>query len=158
MFLGALGVIIILLLIVVIVLLLTQKTQSKDLANYKAMEERLIRMEGEISKINQTLGFVTSVYNPLITYGGYDIETVENAMNRITWNLHSFTMMIRSHIWLMKKHVTWNIFHFFFCNYINVLTISINIYMQVFSTTFCPVIIRATIFSTYYIHSNIFWK
>jgi len=55
MFLGALGVIIILLLIVVIVLLLTQKTQSKDLANYKAMEERLIRMEGEISKINPVI-------------------------------------------------------------------------------------------------------
>ncbi|MBR2725188.1 DNA recombination protein RmuC [Candidatus Saccharibacteria bacterium] len=55
MFLGALGVIIILLLIVVIVLLLAQKTQSKDLANYKAMEERLIRMEGEISKINPVI-------------------------------------------------------------------------------------------------------
>ena len=55
MFLGALGVIIILLLIVVIVLLLTQKTQSKESASYKALEERLIRMEGEISKINPVI-------------------------------------------------------------------------------------------------------
>lgn len=55
MFLGVLGVIIIILLMVVIILLLTKRSQSKDLANYKAMEERLIRVEGEVSKINPAI-------------------------------------------------------------------------------------------------------
>lgn len=37
---------------------------------------------GRISKINQSLGFVTDVTNPLITYGGADCETAENAIKR----------------------------------------------------------------------------
>lgn len=46
---------IIILLIVVIVLLLKKKDHSEELANYKAMEERLIRMEGEVGKINPAI-------------------------------------------------------------------------------------------------------
>lgn len=46
---------IIILLIVVIVLLLKKKDYSEELANYKAMEERLIRMEGEVGKINPAI-------------------------------------------------------------------------------------------------------
>lgn len=46
---------IIVLLIVVIVLLLKKKDHSEELANYKAMEERLIRMEGEVGKINPAI-------------------------------------------------------------------------------------------------------
>ena len=46
---------IIILLIVVIALLLKKKDHSEELANYKAMEERLIRMEGEVGKINPAI-------------------------------------------------------------------------------------------------------
>ena len=46
---------IIILLIVVIVLLLKKRDHSEELANYKAMEERLIRMEGEVGKINPAI-------------------------------------------------------------------------------------------------------
>ncbi|MBR3253557.1 DNA recombination protein RmuC [Candidatus Saccharibacteria bacterium] len=54
-FLGVIGGIIIVLLIAVIVLLL-RKNNSRDMtADYKAMEERLIRMEGEVSKINPSI-------------------------------------------------------------------------------------------------------
>lgn len=49
------GGVIIILLIVVIVLLLKKKDHSEELANYKAMEERLIRMEGEVGKINPAI-------------------------------------------------------------------------------------------------------
>ncbi len=49
------GCAIIILLIVVIVLLLKKKDHSEELANYKAMEERLIRMEGEVGKINPAI-------------------------------------------------------------------------------------------------------
>jgi uncharacterized phage protein gp47/JayE len=38
--------------------------------------------KGKISKINQSLGFVTDVYNPVITYGGSDVETAERAIKR----------------------------------------------------------------------------
>ena len=55
MFLGVLGIIVIILLLLIIILLLTKRSQSKDLANYKAMEERLIRVEGEVSKINPAI-------------------------------------------------------------------------------------------------------
>ena len=49
--LGVIGGIIILLLIAVLVLLLKKKPEG-PLADYKQMEERLIRMEGEIAKLN----------------------------------------------------------------------------------------------------------
>ena len=49
------GCAIIILLIVVIVLLLKKRDHSEELANYKAMEERLIRMEGEVGKINPAI-------------------------------------------------------------------------------------------------------
>lgn len=42
-----------------------------------------------IKKINKTLGFVTSVYNPLTTYGGSDIETIEHAMTRTSAKLRN---------------------------------------------------------------------
>ena len=48
------GVIIIILLAVVIVLLL-KKTGDKDTADFKSMEERLIRVEGEVGKINPSI-------------------------------------------------------------------------------------------------------
>ncbi len=54
-FLGVMGVIITILLIVVIVLLLRKNSASKDLTELKAMEERLIRMEGEMGKINPSI-------------------------------------------------------------------------------------------------------
>ncbi|MBQ5812339.1 DNA recombination protein RmuC [Candidatus Saccharibacteria bacterium] len=54
-FLGVMGVIITILLIVVIVLLLRKNSASKDLTELKAMEERLIRMEGEMGKINPAI-------------------------------------------------------------------------------------------------------
>ena len=53
-FLGAIGVITIVLLIVVVVLSL-RKTENTNTADYKAMEERLIRLEGELSKINPSI-------------------------------------------------------------------------------------------------------
>lgn len=49
------GGVIIVLLAIVIVLLLRKNNNSVDLANYKAMEERLIRMEGEVGKINPSI-------------------------------------------------------------------------------------------------------
>ena len=49
--LGVIGGVIILLLIIVIVIVLKKKPDGQD-ADYKKMEERLIRMEGEIAKLN----------------------------------------------------------------------------------------------------------
>ena len=46
---------IIVLLIIMIILLLKKNSHSEELANYKAMEERLIRMEGEVGKINPAI-------------------------------------------------------------------------------------------------------
>ena len=54
-FLGVTGVIIVVLLIVVIVLLVRKSNTSGKLTEFKAMEERLIRVEGEISKINPSI-------------------------------------------------------------------------------------------------------
>ena len=51
-FLGVIGVIIIILLAVLIVLVLRKSSNTEKTADFKAMEERLIRMEGEVSKIN----------------------------------------------------------------------------------------------------------
>ena len=53
-FLGVMGVIIIVLLIVAIVLLL-KKNNSTDNTDFKSMEERLIRVEGEVGKINPSI-------------------------------------------------------------------------------------------------------
>ena len=53
-FLGIIGIIIILLLVIVILLLLTKK-KGEESANFKPMEERLIRLEGELSKINPSI-------------------------------------------------------------------------------------------------------
>ena len=50
-FLGVMGVIITILLAVVLVLLLKKKSDTPN-TDYKKMEERLIRMEGEIAKLN----------------------------------------------------------------------------------------------------------
>lgn len=55
MFLGVMGVIIVVLLVVVIVLLLRKSSQSGERTDIKAMEERLIRVEGEINKINPSI-------------------------------------------------------------------------------------------------------
>ena len=49
------GVVIIILLIVVIVLFLKKSSSNKPSLDYKAMEERLIRVEGEVSKINPAI-------------------------------------------------------------------------------------------------------
>ncbi len=49
------GVIIIVLLIAVIVLFLKESSSNKPGLDYKAMEERLIRVEGEVSKINPAI-------------------------------------------------------------------------------------------------------
>lgn len=49
------GGVIIILLAIVIALLLRKNNNSAELANYKAMEERLIRMEGEVGKINPSI-------------------------------------------------------------------------------------------------------
>ena len=49
------GIIIVVLLAIVIVLLIKRNSNKNELANYKAMEERLIRMEGEVSKINPSI-------------------------------------------------------------------------------------------------------
>ncbi|MBR3172769.1 DNA recombination protein RmuC [Candidatus Saccharibacteria bacterium] len=54
-FLDVMGVVIIVLLIVVIVLLVRKNSQKSELADFKAMEERLIRVEGEIGKINPSI-------------------------------------------------------------------------------------------------------
>jgi DNA recombination protein RmuC len=54
-FLGVMGVMIVILLIVVIVLLLRKNSSSSDNADFKAMQERLIRVEGEVGKINPAI-------------------------------------------------------------------------------------------------------
>ena len=54
-FLGVLGVIVVILLIVVIVLLLHSKSGSNENIDFKTMEERLIRVEGEVGKINPAI-------------------------------------------------------------------------------------------------------
>lgn len=54
-FLGVMGVMIVILLIVVIVLLLRKNSSSSDKADFKAMQERLIRVEGEVGKINPAI-------------------------------------------------------------------------------------------------------
>ncbi len=50
-----LGVLIVVLLIVVIVLLMKKSSKNEKTADFKAMEERLIRMEGEVGKINPSI-------------------------------------------------------------------------------------------------------
>lgn len=45
--------------------------------------------KGEISKISEALGFVTDVYNPMITHGGADIETVDHAISRTSARLRN---------------------------------------------------------------------
>lgn len=54
-FLGVMGVIIVVLLVAVIALLLKKPTEAGDKADFKAMEERMIRLEGEVSKINPAI-------------------------------------------------------------------------------------------------------
>ena len=54
-FLGVMGGIIIILLIVAIVLLVKKSGDGKTSADFKAMEERLIRVEGEVGKINPAI-------------------------------------------------------------------------------------------------------
>ncbi len=49
------GGVIIVLLVIVIVMLLRKNNGGVELANYKVMEERLIRMEGEVGKINPSI-------------------------------------------------------------------------------------------------------
>ena len=53
--LGVVGAVIIILLIVVIVLLVKKSGGDEKSADFKAMEERLIRVEGEVSKINPSI-------------------------------------------------------------------------------------------------------
>ena len=53
--LGVVGAVIILLLVFVIVLLLRKPGNPEKSADFKAMEERLIRVEGEVSKINPSI-------------------------------------------------------------------------------------------------------
>ena len=55
MFLGVMGVVIIILLIIVIVLLVRRNDNQGEKADFKAMEERLIRVEGEVGKINPAI-------------------------------------------------------------------------------------------------------
>ena len=54
-FLGVMGVMIVILLIAVIVLLLRKNSSGNDNADFKAMQERLIRVEGEVGKINPAI-------------------------------------------------------------------------------------------------------
>lgn len=54
-FLGVMGVIIIILLVVVIVLSVRKSDANEKSTDFKAMEERLIRVEGEIGKINPSI-------------------------------------------------------------------------------------------------------
>ena len=54
-FLGVMGVMIVILLIVVIVLLLRKNSSSSNETVFKAMQERLIRVEGEVGKINPAI-------------------------------------------------------------------------------------------------------
>ena len=53
-FLGVMGVIIVVLLVVVIALLLRKTSNNKD-EDFRALNERLIRMEGEVGKINPSI-------------------------------------------------------------------------------------------------------
>ena len=53
--LGVVGAVIIILLIVVIVLLVKKSDNNRESADFKAMEERLIRVEGEVNKINPSI-------------------------------------------------------------------------------------------------------
>ena len=53
-FLGVMGVIIVVLLVVVIALLLRKTSNDKD-EDFRALNERLIRMEGEVGKINPSI-------------------------------------------------------------------------------------------------------
>lgn len=50
--LGVIGAVIVILLVIVIVLIVRKSGNKGESADYKAMEERLIQMEGEIAKIN----------------------------------------------------------------------------------------------------------
>ena len=54
-FLGVLGVIIAILLVVLIVLVVRKNSGKSEQADFKAMNERLIRMEGEVGKINPSI-------------------------------------------------------------------------------------------------------
>lgn len=54
-FIGAVGGVIIILLIIVIVMLARKSSKAGSSADFKAMEERLIRLEGEVSKINPAI-------------------------------------------------------------------------------------------------------
>ena len=54
-FLGVMGVMIVILLIVVIVLLLRKNSSGSVNADFEAMQERLIRVEGEVGKINPAI-------------------------------------------------------------------------------------------------------
>ena len=53
-FLGVMGVIILVLLVAVIALLLRKTSNNKD-EDFRALNERLIRMEGEVGKINPSI-------------------------------------------------------------------------------------------------------
>lgn len=50
--LGVIGIVIVILLVIVIFLIVRKSGNKGESADYKAMEERLVRMEGEIAKIN----------------------------------------------------------------------------------------------------------
>ncbi len=54
-FLGVMGVMIVILLIAVIVLLLRKGSDKAEVADFKAIQERLIRVEGEVGKINPAI-------------------------------------------------------------------------------------------------------
>ena len=54
-FLGVTGVIIILLLAIVILLLMRKSGRAEQSDSFKEMDERLIRVEGEVSKINPAI-------------------------------------------------------------------------------------------------------
>ncbi|MDO4746912.1 MAG: DNA recombination protein RmuC [Candidatus Saccharibacteria bacterium] len=54
-FLGVMGVMIVILLIAVIVLLTRKNSDKGEMADFKAMQERLIRVEGEVGKINPAI-------------------------------------------------------------------------------------------------------
>ena len=54
-FLGVMGVMIVILLIIVIVLLLHKGSDKTEKADFKSMQERLIRVEGEVGKINPAI-------------------------------------------------------------------------------------------------------
>ncbi len=54
-FLGVMGVMIVILLIIMIILLVRKNSSSTDATDFKAMQERLIRVEGEIGKINPAI-------------------------------------------------------------------------------------------------------